>query len=142
RPAWLGVIVLPVAFGVFPVGFTVAGIWAVVAASWIDRHQAWDRVTTRQERESYEESRSLMRRSLPLGFLLLVAGGAAGALLGWVWEAEVGIPVGAAFGALGGFVLGIFLAAIREGVRSRVGKSVDVQSQDADQSAAADRPRD
>src|SRR5262245_60175460 len=65
RPAWLGVIVLPVAFGVFPVVFAVAGIWTMVAARWIDRHQAWDRVATTQERETHEESRSLMLRSLP-----------------------------------------------------------------------------
>src|SRR3954453_14996871 len=60
RPAWVGVVVLPVVFGVLPVGFTVAGIWTMAAARWIERHQAWDRVTTRQEREAYEESRSLM----------------------------------------------------------------------------------
>jgi hypothetical protein len=132
RPAWLGVIVLPVAFGVFPVGFTIAGIWTLVAAKWMDRHQAWDRVTTRQEREAYDESGSLMVRSLPLGLLLFATGGAAGALVGWVWETEVGIPVGIAFGALGGFVLGSLLSGIIKGVRSGPEKSVDVKSQDAE----------
>src|SRR5262249_12868180 len=125
---------LPVAFGVLPVGFTVAGIWAMAAASWIDRHQAWGRVTTSQEREAYKESRSLMMRSLPLGLLLLATGGHVAALVGWVWEPEVGIPVGIAFGAVGGFVLGTVLAGVREGVRSKVGKSVDVRSQDAEHS--------
>jgi hypothetical protein len=142
RPAGMGVVVLPVASGVLPVGFTLAGIWIMVAASWIDRHQAWDHITTRQERAAYEESRSLMMRSLPLGLLLLATGGAVGALVGWVWETEVGIPVGIAFGAVGGFVLGTFLGGIREGVRSKAGKSVDVRSPDAKQSAAADGGHD
>lgn len=132
QPPWGGVIVRPVAFGVLPVGFIVAGIWTMVAASWIDRHQAWDRITTREEREAYKENYSLWMRSLPLGLLLLAVGGAAGALVGWVWETEVGIPVGSAFGALGGLVLGSFLAGTREGIRSSVGKSVDVKSQDAE----------
>src|SRR5688500_5826281 len=89
RPAWLGVIVVPVAFGVFPVGFTAAGIWTMAAASWVDRHQAWDRVATRQERAADEEARALMVRSLPLGLVLSAIGGAAGALAGRFWEADV-----------------------------------------------------
>ncbi len=133
KPGWGGVIVRPVAFVLFPVSFTVAGIWQLVAASWIDRHHAWDRITTREEREAYEESDSLWMRSRSLGFLLLVVGGAAGALVGWVWETELGIPAGLAFGALGGLVLGIFLAGIREGIRAGGGKSGDVKSQDANQ---------
>src|SRR5262245_53239849 len=62
HPVWIGVIVLPVAFVILPVGFTVGGIWSLVAAKWIDRQRAWDRVTTKQERETYEESHSLMTR--------------------------------------------------------------------------------
>ncbi len=139
RPVGIGVVVLPVALGVFPVGFTVAGFWVLVAAGWIDRHGAWDRVTTEQEREAYEASRSLLVRSLPAGILLLAAGGVAGALVGWACETEVGIPVGVAFGALGGFMLGTLLAVIREGVRSSAGMSVAVQSQDAEPGAAPDR---
>lgn len=142
RPGGTGRIVLPVVFIVFPVGFTVAGIWTMAAASWIDRHQAWDRVTPRQERETSEEVHSLWMRSLPLGLLLLAIGGTAGALVGWVWETAVGIPVGVAFGAIVGLVLGTFLAGIREGVRSSVGNSVDVKSQDSEQPAGANRPRD
>jgi hypothetical protein len=142
QPAWGGVIVRPVAFGLLPVGFAAAGIWTMIAASWIDRHQAWDRITTREEREAFEENYSLWVRSLPLGLLLLAVGGAAGALVGWAWETEVGVPVGLAFGALGGLVLGIVLAGIREGIRSRGGKSADTKSQDAEQSAAADGGRD
>jgi hypothetical protein len=142
QPPWGGVIVRPVAFGVLPVGFTVAGIWTIVAARWIDRHQAWDRITTREEREAYEANYSLWARSLPLGALLLAIGGAAGALVGWVWETEVGVPVGFAFGALGGFVLGTLLAGIREGARSNAGKAVDVKSRAAEQDAAADGGRD
>jgi hypothetical protein len=141
-PAGIGVIVLPVAFVVLPLGFTVAGVWTMVAASWLDRHQAWDHVTTRQEREGYQESHSLMVRSLPWSLLLLVAGGVAGALLGWVWETEIGIPVGVALGALGGFVLGAFLAGIMEGVRSSVAKSTEVKSQDTPVSKSAQTGRD
>ena len=100
----------------------------MVAARWIDRHQAWDWITAIEERETYNENSSLWTRSLPLGLLLLAIGGAAGTLVGWIWETEVGIPAGIAFGALGGFVLGIFLAGFREGVQSRVRKSVDVKS--------------
>jgi hypothetical protein len=80
--------------------------------------------------------------SLPLGLLLLAVGGAAGALVGWVWETEVGILVGLAVGEIRGFVLGIFLAGIRDGTRSRGGKSADVRSYDADQIAVADGGRD
>lgn len=136
QPEGGGVLVRPVAFVLFPVAFTVAGIWQLVAVGWIDRHQAWDRITTREERDAYEENDSLWRRSLPLGLLLLAMGGAAGALVGWVWETEIGMPVGFAFGALGGLVLGTILAGIREGIRSRGGKSAGVKSQDAEQSAA------
>jgi hypothetical protein len=119
-----------VAFVVLPVGLIFAGVWTLAATSWIDRHQAWDRLDTRQEREAYEESRSLVARSLPLGFLLLVAGGTVGALVGSVWETEVGIPVGLGVGALGGLVLGLVVAGFREGLRSSAGKSVEVKSQD------------
>ena len=132
QPAWGGVIVRRVAFGVLPVGFAVAGIWTMAAASWIDRHQAWDRISTGEEREAYKENHSVWMRSLPLGLLLLAVGGAAGALVGWVWEPQVGIPVGLAFGALGGFVLGTFLAGIREGAWPSVGRSGDVKSQDGE----------
>lgn len=118
QPPWGGVIVRPVVFGLLPVGFTAAGIWTMVAASWIDRHQAWDRISTREERGAYEENRSLWARSLPLGLLLSAIGGAAGALLGWIRQTEVGILVGLAVGAILGFVLGALLAGIREGIRS------------------------
>jgi hypothetical protein len=129
QPPWGGAIVRPVAFGVMPVGFTLAGIWTMAAVRWIDGHQAWDRLATKQERNAYEESQSLWRRVLPSGLLLLAAGGVAGALAGWIWESGVGIPVGLGFGSLAGFVSGIVLAGFREGVRSSVGKSVDVKSQ-------------
>jgi len=128
-PVEIGVIFLPAAF---PMGFTAAGVWAMVAARWIDRHQAWDRVTTKQDRDAFEVSRTLMVRSLPLGLLLLATGGAAGALVGWLWETEVGMPVGIAFGAVVGFVLGTLLAGIREGVRSKSARSVDVKLEDAE----------
>ena len=130
RPARMGVIVLPVAFVVLPLGFTIAGLWTMVAVGWIDRHQAWDRVTTRQEREAYQESHSSMVRSLQWGLPSLVAGGAAGALLGWIWETEIGIPVGVALGALAGFMLGAFFGGIIKGVRSSAEKSTEVTSQD------------
>lgn len=141
RPAWMGVVVLPVVFGVMPVGFTLAGIWTMVAARWIDRHRAWDRLATKQERETYEERQSLWTRCLPLGLFLLAVGGAVGTLVGWVWKTEVGIPLGIAFGALGGFVSGIVLAGFREGVQSRVEKPAEVKSQAAEQSPAADGGR-
>jgi hypothetical protein len=141
QPQWGGVIVRPVAFGLLPVGFTAAGIWTIVAASWIDRHQAWDRITSNEERHAYEENYSLWRRSLPLGLLLLAMGGAAGALLGWIWQTEVGILVGLAVGAIGGFVLGAFLAGMREGISSKDGRFVDLPSQDAGRKRASDGDR-
>src|SRR5688572_28754136 len=32
--------------------FTAAWMWQLIAASWIDRHQAWDRLATSEEREA------------------------------------------------------------------------------------------
>jgi hypothetical protein len=142
QPPWGGVIVGPVAFGVIPVAFIGGGVWILFASRWIDRHQAWDRMTTPAEREAYAANSSLWLRSLPLALLLLVTGGAVGALVGWIWEDEVGIPAGFAFGALGGFVLGTSLAGFREGIRFRGGKSADIKFQIAEQSAAADGGRD
>ena len=40
QPAWGGVIVRPVAFGVWPGVFVGAGIWTLFAARWLDRHRA------------------------------------------------------------------------------------------------------
>ncbi len=140
---WGGVIVRPVAFGLFPVAFTIAGIWHLVAVSWIDRHKAWDRITTREEHEAHEANSSLWRRSLSFGLLVMVIGGAIGTVTGLIWQAEVGFPLGLAFGALGGFVLGVCVAGFREGVGASVGKPVDSPpSQDAEQSAPADGRRD
>jgi hypothetical protein len=118
RPAGMGVVVLPVAAGVLPGGFTLAGLWILAAARWIDRHDAWDQLATTEEREAHEADRSLMTRSLPLGLALAAAGVVLGAIVGWVWEVEIGVPAGVSFGTLGGFVLGISLAGFREGMRS------------------------
>lgn len=134
RPAWLtGEIVLPVAAGLFPVAFIVGGIWVLAAARWIDRHQAWDRLTTKQERESERAVQSLWLRSLPLGVLLAAIGAAVGALAGWFWAIEGGMFGGLMLGVIGGFVLGVLLAGFKEGIRSNVARSVDVKPPDADE---------
>jgi hypothetical protein len=54
RPPGIGGIVLPVVFGVLPVGFTVAGLGALAAVSWIDRH---GRGTTSPPRRSGKHTR-------------------------------------------------------------------------------------
>jgi hypothetical protein len=135
-----GSIVFPWGF-LFPLGCIVAGIWVLTAASWIDRHRAWDRISTPEEREAYADTRSVFRRSLPLGLLLSALGGAAGMALVWLKETDLGIPGGFALGALGGFVFGLSLAGFREGVRSGVGKTADGKSQDPEQGDAAHEPR-
>src|SRR5262245_30508815 len=55
------------------------------------------------------EQRGLARRSVPLGLLLMVAGGAVGALAGWWWGPAERAWAGGAIGGLAGFVLGSFL---------------------------------
>lgn len=61
------------------------------------------------------ENRRLVKRSLPLGVLLLVAGGAAGAVAGWLASPDRALAAGAV-GAFAGFALGTFLHGFREGL--------------------------
>ena len=142
RPEWFsGEIVLPVAAGLFPVAFTVGGVWVLAAVRWIDRHQAWDRLATKQEREAAQAVQSLWLRSLPSGFLLMAIGAAVGALAGWFWAIEGGLFGGLMLGVLGGFVVGITLAGFREGIRSNAGKSADGKPQDAEPRGTGDGDR-
>jgi hypothetical protein len=126
--------VLPWAF-LFPVACVAAGIWQLAAASWIDRHDTWDRVGTPEERSAYAENHGLYQRSLPLGLLLAAIGGAAGALVGWRWETDIGIVAGLACGTIGGFVVGLSLAGFKEGVQSGTAKPAHIEARDAEGSA-------
>jgi hypothetical protein len=111
----MGVLVLWLATGVYPVVFTVAGVWTLLATSWLDRHQAWERIATEEERKAYANSHALSKR---VGLLPLALGGAVGALAGWMWETELGVLLGIAFGATLGYVLGALVLGFREGLRS------------------------
>jgi ferric-dicitrate binding protein FerR (iron transport regulator) len=71
----------------------------------------------RADEAAEAEQRGLARRSVPLGLVLMVAGGAAGALAGWWWGPAERAWAGGAIGALAGFVLGGFLHGLREGMR-------------------------
>jgi hypothetical protein len=75
---------------------------------------------TARAREASAEvaEQKLWWQSMPLGLLLLVIGGAAGALVGWLWGSDGGWAVGGAFGALIGFALGLFLHGFWEGLSS------------------------
>jgi hypothetical protein len=140
RPSWwTGEIVLPVAAGLFPLAFTGGGVWILLASRWIDRHHVWDRITDKQEQKAYEENYSF---SMRMGLLLLAVGGVLGALIGWMWETEVGIVLGIAVGAVVGFVLGSFFAGLWEGIRSANEKSTEVKSQYAEKSVPVDGGRD
>lgn len=140
QPAWRFVLVRPTALIIFPAGFTLLGLWTLVAVRWLDRHQAWDQLTTEQERETYEKIQSQSRRSLSLGFLLLVIGGGVGAFVGSRWKAEIGITLGVASGAVGGFILGSVIAGIRDGIRSKSEKPVTGNSQSTEPKATTDEP--